>query len=1272
MAAFTHLHVHTQYSLLDGLCKIPDLINRCLETGMNSLAVTDHGNMFGIKEFYDCVDAQNSETKKEIKELEAKLAEESDAAKQDELHQQIEAAKQKIFTPIFGCEAYVARVTPTNPTGTRFVREHKENGSGYHLVLLAKNETGYHNLCKIISSAWIDGYYYRPRIDRELLEKYHEGIIVSSACLAGEIPKALASNNYQKAKDAVLWFKSIFGEDYYLEIQRHKTDIPGADTTVYEQQQVVNECLLKLAAETNTKIIATNDVHFVRKEQGKAHDLLICLSTGKKEQDTDRLHYTQQEWLKSPEEMAEIFADIPEALSNTQEIVAKIEPYKLKHDAIMPMFDIPKEFGTVESYKQKFTEEDLRKEFESGEGNEGRIEKIGGIERAYRIKLEADYLRELTYKGAYQRYGDPIADDIKERIDFELSVMRNMGFPGYFLIVQDFIAAAREMGISVGPGRGSAAGSVVAYCLKITDLDPLKYDLLFERFLNPDRISLPDIDVDFDNEGRYRILDWITEKYGKERVAHIITYGTMATKSSIKDIARVLDLDLNDSNALAKMIPDRFPEDPKTNKAPKVNLKNCIALVPELRQINESDKREDEKKKKVLKYAQQVEGTVRQIGVHACGIIIGADDLTKFAPLATVVDKETDEDIVITQYEGAVIEDVGLIKMDFLGLKTLSIIKETIRNIKKSKGIDLDIDAIPIDDAKTYELFCAGDTVAIFQFESAGMQKYLKELQPSKFEDLIAMNALYRPGPMSYIPQFIKRKHGLEPISYDLPVMEKYLKDTYGITVYQEQVMLLSRLLANFTRGESDALRKAMGKKKKKIVDAMKPKFIEGGIKNGHDPKILEKIWKDWEAFASYAFNKSHAACYSWVAYQTAYLKAHYPAEFMAANLTNELSDIATISLFIEDTQKKNIAVLGPDINESEMFFTVNKDGNIRFGLAALKGVGNGAAESVIKERNENGPFKNIFDFVTRVDLRSCNKRAIESMAYAGVFDCFTDMHRAQFFHADKEGKTFLDKLITYGAKSHESSSTMQTSIFDDVPEMQEMAYPDIPDCDPMTPSEKLKKEKDIAGFYISGHPLDHYKPIIQNYCNVTLADIRNPENHRELSRKTLAFAAMVNSFTYARTKNDKLFSRAEIEDYDGSYVWTFFGTDATKYEHQLHPGELVFVKALMKEQYRGKDYQGPVNYDLKPEEIFFLHEGYEKLCKSVELSFDLTDISTALANELKTIISQSKGQRPLYINIYSTDQKFHTTLSNLRATIDPELFIKNLKLNVPYRLDLK
>ncbi|MCQ2284343.1 MAG: DNA polymerase III subunit alpha, partial [Bacteroidales bacterium] len=1009
MSTFTHLHVHTHYSVLDGMSKIPDLVDKCMRTGMRAMAITDHGVMYGIKEFFDYTDKKNGAVKDNIKQYETELESLTDETEIAACKEKIEAEKQKIFKPIFGCETYVAKVTNSNPTGSRMVKELKENQSGHHLVLLAKNEIGYHNLCKIVSSAWVDGFYSRPRIDRELLEKYHEGLIVSSACLAGEVPRALNNDDYEKAKAAVMWFKSIFGDDYYLEIQRHKTDKPGGDKSTYERQVVVNEGLLKLAAETNTKIIATNDVHFVEEEHAEAHDRLICLSTGTKIDDANRMHYTKQEWLKTPEEMEAIFSDIPEALTNTQEIVDKVEFFKLKHGPIMPMFDIPEEFGTEDSYRQKYTEEDLRAEFEADEEGKGRINKLGGIDRVYRIKLEADYLRKLTMDGAVKRYGDPVPEDIMERINFELEVMRNMGFPGYFLIVQDFIAAARSMGISVGPGRGSAAGSVVAYCLKITDVDPLKYDLLFERFLNPDRISLPDIDVDFDDEGRYRILEWITQKYGKERVAHIITYGTMATKSSIKDVARVQNFTPEEGNNLAKLVPDRMPEDPKTHKAPKINLKNCLEYVPEMKDVYENGSPAIHD---VLTYATQLEGTVRQIGIHACGVIIGADDLTKFAPLSTVKDKESKEDILVTQYEGSVIEDVGLIKMDFLGLRTLTILKEALSNIKKSKGIDVDLSSIPLDDQLTYELFCNGDTVATFQFESAGMQKYLKDLKPSKFEDIIAMNALYRPGPMDYIPDFIERKQGRKEIKYDIDCMEKYLKDTYGITVYQEQVMLLSRLLANFTRGESDTLRKAMGKKQKDKLDHLKPKFIEQGKGNGHDPVVLEKIWADWEKFASYAFNKSHATCYSWVAYQTAYLKAHYRAEFMAANLTNNISDIETISIFIDDCIKNGIKVLGPDINESDQTFTVNKEGNIRFGLAALKGVGTSAANSIVEERNENGPYKDIFDFVLRVNLRNCNKRSIETLAQAGAFDCFPQMHRAQFFitDKDKESENVVDK----------------------------------------------------------------------------------------------------------------------------------------------------------------------------------------------------------------------------------------------------------------------
>lgn len=1272
MAAFTHLHVHTQYSILDGMSQIPDLVDRCLETGMNSIAITDHGNMFGIKEFHDCVAKKNGKVKDAIKELETELAATEDPALQEELKQKIEDNRRKIFKPIFGCEAYVAKKTNTNPDGSRLIREHKENGSGHHLILLAKNEIGYHNLCKIISAGFIEGYYYRPRIDKALLEQYHEGIIVASACLGGEIAQALKEGNYEKAKTAAIWFKNIFGEDYYLEIQRHQTDKPNADVDVYEIQKQVNVDIIKLSQELGIKLIATNDVHFVLEEHAEAHDLLVCLSTGKKVTDTDRMHYTKQEWLKSPEEMAEIFADVPEALSNTQEIVDKVETFKLKHDPIMPMFDIPEEFGTVESYKQKFTEEDLRAEFESDEGGAGRVEKLGGVERVYRIKLEADYLRELTYKGAVKRYGDPVPDDIQERIDFELSVMRNMGFPGYFLIVQDFIAAARNMGVSVGPGRGSAAGSVVAYCLKITDVDPLKYDLLFERFLNPDRISLPDIDVDFDDDGRYKILDWITEKYGKEKVAHIITYGSMATKSSIKDVARVMDLDLNTSNALAKMIPDRLPEDPKTKKAPKINLKNCLELVPELKEQYEHG---SQIVKDVLKYAQQLEGTVRQTGVHACGVIIGADDLTKFAPLASVQDKTKKEDVIVTEYEGSVIEDVGLIKMDFLGLRTLSIIKETLRNIKKSRGIDVDIDAIPIDDPDTYKLFSQGDTVATFQFESAGMQKYLRELKPTKFEDLIAMNALYRPGPMDYIPDFIDRKLGRKPVEYDIPCMEKYLKDTYGITVYQEQVMLLSRQLANFTRGQSDTLRKAMGKKLIAKMNELEGLFYKGGESNGHDKKILNKIWEDWKKFASYAFNKSHATCYSWVAYQTAYLKAHYRAEFMAANLTNNLNDIETISIQIEDAQKSGIQVLGPNVNESDLSFTVNKDGNILFGLAALKGVGENAAESILTEREANGPYKDIFDFVKRVDLRSCNKKAIEAMASAGAFDCFPNMHRAQFFHVDKENKTFLDKLVAFGAKSHDNASLNQFSIFDEAPEMQEMANPEIPECEEMSHIVKLRLEKEVAGFFISGHPLDPYKPIIENYVNVEFSQLNDDEGKKKLCSKKLCFIGTVSAFQMGRGKNDKPYGRLTIESYNDTYTWYLHGEDATKYEHLLKPGEQILVFAQMdRREYKSKDKDkgDKVYYDLKPISMHYLYEAYDKLCKKVELSFQNCDITTDLAGEINKALALSPGKVPLDIVIYADTQKLSVALDSLKTLIDPQAFIKNFKVSVPYRLELK
>ena len=1022
---FVHLHVHSQYSVLDGQASIQALVDKAIADGQRGMALTDHGNMFGIKEFYNYVKKKNGKIKDQIKELKKKIAaieeeekaageksvaddagaadvavpaegeaakapfdKEAKEAEKVRCQEEIAALEQKFFKPILGCEMYVARRSMAS-------RSDKIDGGGWHLIVLAKNEKGYHNLVKLVSNAWTRGYYYHPRTDKTELEKYREGLIICSACLGGEVPQKLMKESVEAAEESVRWFKEIWGDDYYLELQRHKATVARAAHDTYEKQVEVNKYLVEIARRQGVKLICTNDVHFVDEENAEAHDRLICLNTGKDLDDPTRMLYTKQEWFKTQEEMSAVFDDIPEALTNTLEILDKVETYSIDHAPIMPTFKIPEEFGTEEEYRRRFTDEDLFNEFTRDEhGNvtmseekaRKKIEDMGGYDKLYRIKLEADYLSKLAFEGAARRYGDPLSDDLMERRKFELHIMKTMGFPGYFLIVQDFIAAARQMGVSVGPGRGSAAGSCVAYCLGITQIDPIKYDLLFERFLNPDRISLPDIDIDFDDDGRGQVLKWVTDKYGYEKVAHIITYGTMATKLSIKDVARVEGLSIPESDRLTKLIPDRLPE--VDGKSPKVNLKNCIAAVPELRAACDSD---NVKIAETMRYAQMLEGNVRNTGVHACGVIIGRDDITDWVPVSTADDKTTGEKMLVTQYEGSVIEETGMIKMDFLGLKTLSIIKEAVENIRLRSGKTIDIDSISIDDPATYKLYCEGRTTGTFQFESPGMQKYLRELQPSTFEDLIAMNALYRPGPMEYIPQFIARKHGQEPITYDIPIMEKYLKDTYGITVYQEQVMLLSRLLANFTRGESDALRKAMGKKLKDKLDALKPKFISGGKANGHDEKILEKIWGDWEKFASYAFNKSHATCYSWVAFQTAYLKANYPSEYMAAVLSRNLSDISDITKFMNECKSMKIQVLGPDINESQFKFSVNRRGDIRFGLAAIKGVGESAVQSIISEREKNGPYKNIFDFVQRVNLNSCNRKNIECLALAGSLDSFTD-----------------------------------------------------------------------------------------------------------------------------------------------------------------------------------------------------------------------------------------------------------------------------------------
>ncbi len=1222
MSSFVHLHVHSHYSVLDGMSSISGLVDKASKSGMHAVALTDHGNMFGIKEFFNYTKKKNGKVKSQISDLQKQLKAEglSEDEKQNIL-KEIEEAKHKLFKPIIGCEAYVARRGRQSKEGT-------EDRSGYHLVLLAKNKKGYQNLCKLVSMSWIEGMYYRPRIDHEILEKYSEGLIASSACLGGEIHKKIEKGDLEEAEKSILWYKRVFGDDYYIELQRHKTDKPNADYECYDKQMRQNAELIKLAQKTNTKLVATNDVHFVEEEHGEAHERLICLSTGKDLEDPTRMRYTKQEWLKSPDEMWQIFADIPEALENSVEIANKIEFFDIDSGAMMPVFPIPESFATEEQYRSRFTEEMLREEFGAG------FDRLGGYEKAVRVKLEADYLAKLAYEGAAKRYGSKLTAEQKERIDFELYVMKTMGFPGYFLIVQDFIRAARDMKVSVGPGRGSAAGSVVAYCLRITDIDPLKYDLLFERFLNPDRISMPDIDIDFDDDGRGQVLRWVTEKYGKERVAHIITYGTMATKSSIKDVARVQRLPLSEADRLTKLIPDKFPEG-ADGKAPKVNIANCLKYVPELQQARNSS---DQNLSSTLRYAEMLEGTVRQTGVHACGVIIGADDLTNLVPLSTAMDKEANEEMLVTQYEGSVIEEIGLIKMDFLGLKTLSIIKEALSNIKKSKGIDLDIDSIPIDDKKTYELFSKGLTVGTFQFESAGMQKHLINLQPTQFEDLIAMNALYRPGPMQYIPQFVNRKHGREKIEYPFPIMENRLKDTYGITVYQEQVMLLSRDLAGFTRGQSDELRKAMGKKLVDKMEALKVKFMEGCEKNGFGPKAkLEQIWSDWAEFAKYAFNKSHATCYSWIAYQTAYLKAHYPAEFMAANLTRNKDDITEVGKFMDECKNLGMNVLGPDVNESDLTFTVNNEGNIRFGLGGVKGVGEGAVEAIVNERKANGKFKSMFDLVERVNLTACNKRAMESLALSGAFDSFADVKREQLFTENSKGEQVLESILRYGNKFQTDSAMAHNSLFGGMDSV-EITKPEIPYAPEWSPLERLNKERDLIGMYLSAHPLDEYEFEINHICNTTTVDLKDLS---VLQGKPLKIGGMVTNFRHGTSKAGNPYGIFTLEDYAGAFEFPLFGKNYIEFGKYMIKDLYLYINAIVQE--RGADFKfkkpetnpdAPKELELKIQKIEVFNDIKDKLVNTLTLTIRLQQLTADFATELNDLVLNNKGNVNLYINV--------------------------------------
>ncbi len=1119
MIPFVHLHVHSQYSILDGQAPVKALVDKAIANGMRGMAITDHGNMFGIKEFHDYVNKLNKKRGDDEK-----------------------------FKPIFGCEVYVANKDRHEHIDKRDI--------GRHLILLAKNLKGYKNLIKIVSHGWTEGFYSHPRTDHSELEKYHEGIICCSACLGGEVPQQIMNGQMNQARETIQWFKNVFGDDYYLELQRHKATVARANHETYEKQCLVNDALMQFAKELDIKLICTNDSHFVNEEDADAHERLICLSTGKKLTDENVMMYSKQEWFKTQEEMNEVFADVPEALQNTNEILDKVEIYSIDHAPILPDFPLPDGFDN-----------------------------------------EDDYLRYLVYEGAKERWPE-LDEEHRERIDFELETIKNMGFPGYFLIVQDYIRMAPKLGCTVGPGRGSAAGSAVAYCLGITKIDPMKYDLLFERFLNPDRISLPDIDTDFDDDGRAAVLNYVTEKYGAEKVAHIVTYGTMAAKSAIKDVARVEDLSVAESNRLAKFIPsspNEMPDD-KNGKKYKITVKNCLECFDDFRaELNNEDPRVGE----TIRFAEKLEGSVRNTGVHACGVIIGRDDITDWVPVSTATDSDG-ERIIVTQYEGGVIESTGLIKMDFLGLKNLSIIKEALANIKLNHGVDIDIEKIPIDDPKTYELYCKGQTSGTFQFESAGMQKYLIELHPTCFEDLIAMNALYRPGPMDYIPQFINRKQGREPIQYDIPCMEKYLKETYGITVYQEQVMLLSRQLAGFTRGQSDTLRKAMGKKQIDKMNELETLFYEGGEKNGHDKKVLNKIWEDWKKFASYAFNKSHATCYSWVAYQTAYLKANYPSEYMAAVLSSNLNDVDKLSKYMDECRSMGIEVLGPNINESYKSFSATKDGRIRFGLAGIKGVGASCVDSIVEERDKNGTYKDIFDFVQRINQGACNRKALESMALAGAFDDFKEIKREDFFEVNPRNESFSETLMRFGQRYQTSQQEMQNSLFGAF-EAIEVATPAIPNAEPWSQLERLNRERDLVGMYLSAHPLDPYYIEVNYGCDTPLAEVKN---HADELDKELTMGGLVVDFQTRMGKKGGQFGILKIEDYSGSFEFMLFGNKFVDYQKFGVPGYALVVRGAYE-----KGYGDNVRFNVKSIDLLENLKG--KMLKNLLVTLRDDDLNT-------------------------------------------------------------
>lgn len=1254
--AFVHLHVHTQYSILDGFSSISKLFDRAEALGMPAVSITDHGNMYGVKEFLKV------------------------------------AGKHPNIKPIIGCEVYVTRHYDHRLKDT-------SHRAYYHLILLAKNYNGYKNLMKIVSTGHIEGLYYgKPRVTHEIIEKYHQDLICCSACIAGEIPRNILAGDMDGARRAIEWHKKVFKDDYYLEVQLHKTEIPGQSLELYEQQIEVNDRIFDLAEEMGVKVVATNDVHFVNREDGPAHDRLICLTTNAHVDDVDRLRYTQQEFLKSEEEMAELFPAHPEVLDNTLEVNDKIDRYTIDRGHVLPKFRIDPAFlKDIDSYLELYKDV-----IEAGKYTIIKDKKTGEVKsKEYRgddFCTSVAFLCHLTYEGAKKRYGETLTEEQRERIDFELKTISRMGFPDYFLIVQDYIAASRAMGSLVGPGRGSAAGSVVAYCLKITNLDPIRYQLLFERFLNPDRISMPDIDVDF--EDLLKAHEYVEKQYGADHVSRVITFGTMAAKSAIKDIARISHVSIDESNRLTKMVPDRlsekvereYPFNPKLDELKpgfkrvekevevddpdnpgekktvtmsfqkgleevdvKVNLKNCYRLVPEFKNELENG---SELNKEVLNYALQLEGSIRQVGMHACATIIGPSNLTENIPICLSRDKETGKDVWTSQYDGHYIEDVGMLKMDFLGLNTLSIIHECLDSIKESHGIDIDIEAIPIDDKETYELYGRGDTTSVFQFESEGMKTWLQKLHPERFEDLIAMNALYRPGPMDYIPDFVARKLGQQAIEYDLDDMAEFLNDTYGVTVYQEQVMLLSQKLAGFTKGEADKLRKAMGKKQITVMMELKDKFMAGGVERGHPEKTLDKIWKDWEKFAQYAFNKSHATCYAWVSYQTGYLKCHYPSEFQAANLSCNLGKMDEIKKIMADCRKSKIRVLNPDVNESGRRFRAIKNGDIRFGLGGIRGFGDNVTQAILNEREENGPFCDIYDFVERL-APVMNRKSLESLAYSGAFDSF-GIPRAVFDTPCEGGDSFLDALARYADLLKNDSADLGASLFGEVEELKP-SRPQMPqeprDVDEMA---ILHKEKDLVGMYLSGHPLDKYTFELDNFTTVDLSGLPGlvAECNEKRKSRDVAIAGYVTNAESKMGRTGKPWSSTTIEDFGGHCELNLYGKDHENFMPYFKTGEFVYIEGKIDTRFfirpEDKDKNKDVDYVFKPKKVLLLGNVAESFIKEFHIHINAADLTPELRTKLTKLLKANKGNCPLGVFVFDPVTRYNIEFAARKYRVSP------------------